>query len=172
MKWSLTASLGNTDLWCLVIENHLKSGGLLGPLLCGLALALRQIPCELSRQMVLFHMVSRWRSSNQEGSLSRSRKAPISNLCCRVATFLWEPTRGWCPNRNTRFLLPPWASLNTEGERSLEFAIANGLRLGKAWFKKSNTPDHIQLWWPLNPNRLHTLPQEFRQCSQQRESHP
>ena len=38
--------------------------------------------------------------------------------------------------------------------------------------EERHTPDHIQLWWRLNPDRLHTLPQEFQQCSQQCESHP
>ena len=50
---------------------------------------------------------------------------------------------------------------NTEGEGILEFAIANGLHIGNTWFKKRHTPDHIQLWWHLSVDRLHTLLQEF-----------
>ena len=97
-------SSGQWRPFCLR-RNVLKSSGLLGPLLCGLALAPRQIPHELSHQIVLFYMVGRWGSSTQEGSPSRSRKAPISNLRCQAATSHWEPTRGWCPNRKNRFPL-------------------------------------------------------------------
>ena len=39
------------------------------------------------------------------GSPSRSRKAPISNLRCWSTTYLLVPASGWCPNRNTTFLL-------------------------------------------------------------------
>ena len=41
---------------------------------------------------------------------------------------------------------------NTEGERILKFAIA----IGNIWYKR-HTPDHIQLQWQLNPDRIHSL---------------
>ena len=57
-----------------------------------------------------------------------------------------------------------------EGERILEFA--NGLYIGNPWFqKRRHTPDHTQLRWLLNPDILHSLSQEFQQCSQQCESY-
>ena len=38
--------------------------------------------------------------------------------------------------------------------------------------EERHTPDHIQLRWLLNSARLHTPSQEFKQCSQERESRP
>ena len=88
-RWSLTIPPGehspvaagswpSNGVTHLRIGNPLKSSGLLDPLLCGLALAPRLSPHELSRQIVVFYMVGRWASSTREVSWSRSRKPLLS----------------------------------------------------------------------------------------------
>ena len=43
---------------------------------------------------------------------------------------------------------------NTEGERILEFAIANGLRIGSTSSKKRDHTWSHTIWWPLILNRI------------------
>ena len=76
-----------------------------GPLRCGHALVNRQIPpMGYPVKLVLLpNSLGRWGLSTGEGSPSRSSsilKPPMSG-----GDILSEPTRGWCPNRNTWFPL-------------------------------------------------------------------